>query len=172
MVNSNNDNDIYEILTWPNPILKKPTRKVSLNKLAELNPIIQKMIRTMEQMNGIGLAAPQVGISERFFIAVLNDQKEPQVIINPIILKRSKEQSVDEEGCLSFPGQYAQVSRPTWILVSWTDLNGNNIETKLENFAARVFLHEFDHLNGVLLINNALDGLYMYVEEKIKTNKN
>lgn len=163
--------EIFEIITWPHPVLKKPARKVSISKLPHMPSIVEKMIRTMISMKGIGLAAPQVGISERFFIAILDEEKGPEVVINPIILQQSKEKCVDEEGCLSFPDQYAQVPRATWITVSWTDLEGRNIENKLENFAARVFLHEFDHLNGVLLVNNAVDGLYTYEEDNSKLPK-
>lgn len=166
-----NDTDLFEIITWPNPKLKKPARKVSVSRIPTLSDVIEKMKRTMEQNKGVGLAAPQVGFNERFFIAILDEDKGAEPIINPVIIQRSQDKCVDEEGCLSFPELYAQVLRSNWILVSWTDLTGKNIEARLVDFPARVFQHEFDHLNGILLVNNAIDGLYKYKEEPKSTVK-
>ncbi len=119
------------------------------------------LFETLSNSNGIGLAGPQIGISKRIFVidTSLITQKDiscetiKQVYINPSIIWRSDELIVYSEGCLSIPEIYEEVERPEKIRVTYHDLQFNNIEKELEGLEARIFQHEFDHLNGVLFID-------------------
>jgi len=106
---------------------------------------------------GIGLAANQVGILQRIILVTFNLGKGSQKIvpmINPEILDQSAEKISMEEGCLSLPGLYAHVSRPTWVRVAWQNPNGVHIKKKLTGWESRIFQHELDHINGVLFIDH------------------
>jgi peptide deformylase len=125
-----------------------------------LKQFIADMIETMDAKNGIGIAAPQVGHSIRVFVlrnyievdgqSVLSD---PQVYINPKILYKSEETSVETEGCLSIPGIREEVERPVQITIEAMDLEGNQFTEELSGYNARVRMHENDHLNGVLFVD-------------------
>ncbi len=133
------------------------------DNLAEL---VGEMIDTMKDPKapGIGIAAPQVGVNARVFIVTLGIEKKKEkdyVMVNPEVLSKSEDLAVAEEGCLSLPGVYGNVLRPTAIKVKYQDLKGNWCEMKLRDLDARVFLHELDHLNGVLFIDKLVDGLVM-----------
>lgn len=133
---------------------------------SSLADLADEMIETMHDPKapGIGIAAPQVGVNARIFIVTLGaGQKHEKdfAMVNPVVLNQSEEVSVAEEGCLSLPGQFGNVLRPKEVEVEYQDLKGNKLSKKLEGLDARVFLHELDHLNGVLFIDKLVDGLVM-----------
>ncbi len=140
-----------EILKFPHPALKhpsKPLKKVD----ADLARTIRSMFDLMYQSNGVGLAANQVGLPFRFFI--VNERADPEegeelIFINPVISNRSGAKE-GEEGCLSFPGLYANVSRAEKIKVTAFNLQGQSFEMRASGMMARIIQHESDHLDGVV----------------------
>jgi len=144
------------------PILRKKAVEVKAfdNKLQEL---IDLMYEYMYKYDGVGLAAPQVGLNERFF--VVDDGQTKRTVINPQILEHLGEDVEYEEGCLSIPKIYATVMRPEEIKVKYQDVLGNTVEEELHEYTARIFQHEFDHLEGVLFI----DKLTVVQRAKIKS---
>ncbi len=137
------------------PILRIVCDKVE-NFDKDLKKLAKDMIETMHATNGIGIAAPQVGVNARIFISAINsDTRKPKelVCVNPEVLYRSPEQVVAEEGCLSLPQKFGNVKRASEIFVRFYDLKGKEQNLRLIGMDARVFLHELDHLNGVLFID-------------------
>lgn len=133
---------------------------------AYLSKLAEEMIETMHDPKapGIGIAAPQVGVNARMFIVTLGIERKQEkdvVVVNPEVLSESEEVAIAEEGCLSLPGEYGNVLRPVEIEVEFQDLKGDLHKMKLRELDARVFLHELDHLNGVLFIDKLVDGLVM-----------
>lgn len=118
-----------------------------------LHILIQAMYETLEEAEGIGLAAPQVGVDKRFFIVSLPDGTKRE-FINPEITGMSVETNPYEEGCLSLPGVYHDVVRPSKVIISAQDANGNPFTLKASGLMARVIQHEYDHLDGVLFIDH------------------
>jgi peptide deformylase len=138
-----------KIRLYPDPVLKIPTEPVErFDK--ELSFFIEKMRLAMEIFEGVGLAAPQVGVSKK--IALVSYEKAFYVLINPRILEQDGEQDGDE-GCLSFPGIYAPVKRPARIKVAARDAAGQERVYDVDGYVARAFLHEMDHLDGKLFID-------------------
>jgi peptide deformylase len=135
------------LVKWPDPILAKPC--LPIEDLTKWHNIAKKMFEIMYENHGCGLAAPQVGLLYRIF--VLNTTGKEMVFINPILHKVNKGNEEMEEGCLSLPGIKMIVSRPRQILVSWTDLDGDNHKSQYEGITSRAWLHENDHLNGILI---------------------
>jgi len=141
-----------KIRVYPDPILKKIAAP-----LTDFGPKSQKlfedMIETMYLDDGVGLAAPQVGVSLRVLIASPTAKPgEEQVIVNPEILEESGRET-ESEGCLSVPGLAVKVARAKKIRLRYQDRQGNSHEVTLKDFFARVIQHEMDHLNGILLID-------------------
>jgi peptide deformylase len=140
------------ILTYPNEVLQKPCEKVLVFDRA-LRKLINDMHTTMIEADGVGLAAPQVGIEKR--IAIVEDDEGKIVhIINPIILEEAGSQ-LGPEGCLSFPGLFGDVSRPNEIKIRAQDKFGNFFVLEAKEYFARVILHEMDHLDGILFPSKA-----------------
>jgi peptide deformylase len=119
-------------------------------------PLLSEMAELMALRNGCGLAAPQVGVSLRFFI--FREGAGVRVAVNPVIAYRSKEVDVGEEGCLSFPGQRVPVGRARAIRVRWVDETGRDFDQVLSGWMARVFQHECDHLDGVTILPRPSSG--------------
>ena len=146
---------ILPILVAPNPVLKtkcKPVDEVT----PELAKLMDDMLDTMYDAPGIGLAAPQVGVSKRILVIdVARDGEEPQPlkIANPEIIWESEDTSVYQEGCLSIPEQYADVERPAEVGVRYLDENGKEHEIEADGLLATCIQHEMDHLEGVLFID-------------------
>lgn len=134
---------------YPDPALSEPTEPVECFD-AELASFVEKMRVALEVYEGVGLAAPQVGVSKK--IALVAHDGNFYVLINPRLLEREGEQEA-EEGCLSFPGIYAQVKRPSRVKVAAFDVEGVEHVYEMEGFLARAFLHEMDHLDGKLFIS-------------------
>ncbi len=144
-----------ELVINPNPILKQSSKIVEkVDK--DLQKLMDDMLETMYFEEGAGIAAVQVGILKRIFILDIDkkdsgQEKNPIFFINPEITWLSEEKSVFNEGCLSFPGGRAMLSRPARVKVSFTDYDGNPKELEVEDFMARGVLHENDHLNGITM---------------------
>jgi peptide deformylase len=146
---------IRRILTLPDPVLRKQARPVERVD-DELRRLAGDMLATMYDAPGIGLAAPQIGVSRRLIVMdpAKDDQpKTPIVMANPEILERSDELRVHEEGCLSIPDFTAEIERPAITRVAYVDLKGKQQETELEGIWSTLVQHEIDHLNGVLFID-------------------
>lgn len=140
------------ILCYPEPVLSEHAEDVEEidGRLVETS---EEMLRTMYEARGLGLAGPQIGLGRR--IVVANHTGEPNdeiTVINPVIVER-EDQQMGEEGCLSFPGIYTKIPRAARILVQAYDLDGNEVRFEAEGLAARLWQHEIDHLDGVLIVN-------------------
>ena len=143
-------------------ILKKKSREVEVID-DKIQNLIDDMIETMHKYNGVGLAAVQVGILKKVVVIDLYDDKGPIVLINPVILKTKGEQEVDE-GCLSFPNEFAKVIRPAEVTAEYTDRNGKRIKVKAKELLAQAICHEVDHLNGEVFIDKIIPGTLEYIE--------
>ena len=142
------------IIKYPNKFLREPTVIVDLPLNTDHESLIKTMIEEMYKNNGVGLAANQIGSSNKIFvIEISNERNNPQEFINPIIKKQSKEKLTQEEGCLSCPGQLGNVRRPIYVGLEWTCEHGKEHYKTFYNFPARVIQHEMDHLNGILCID-------------------
>ncbi|MGH2818887.1 MAG: peptide deformylase [Actinomycetota bacterium] len=141
---------VLRIRTFGDPGLRQRAREV--DKITDVHRrLVEDMLETMRAAPGVGLAAPQVGVQERIFVWEVDD--EHGAVVNPVIVESSDEEAVYEEGCLSVPGLYCEVSRPARIEVRGLDLDGNLLSMSLDEFSARVWQHEIDHLDGVLFID-------------------
>ena len=140
---------ILEIRKYPDPVLKKISEPVTVfdDSLAEF---VKVLFASMRVHDGVGLAAPQVGVLKK--IAVVEYDGKSYVLINPKVIDQKGIQE-GEEGCLSFPGIYANVVRPQWVKIETHDINGNIQTYEGEGYTARAFLHEMDHLSGKLFID-------------------
>ena len=146
---------LRQILTEPNRILRQksmPVQKVD----KDLQKLMNDMLETMYAAPGIGLAAIQIGIPKRVIvldIAKKDVPKNPMFFVNPEIVEKSENNSTYEEGCLSVPGQFAEIDRPNRCLVKYLDYNGQSKEINAEGMLATCIQHEMDHLEGILFID-------------------
>ncbi len=151
---------ILKIRLYGDPCLRKKSLPVK-----DVGPgerlLIQSMIETMRQAKGVGLAAPQVGINQRIFVADIG--QGPIAVVNPQIIKKEGA-VVMEEGCLSIPGVMAKIKRPQKILVKFLDEHNRETELNFDDLMARVVVHETDHLNGKLIV----DYLGLVQKRKLK----
>lgn len=144
---------IYPIVKFPDPILQQPAEPVTVFD-AELRKLVDDMFTSMYDAQGIGLAAPQIGVSKRLTVIDLSFQKKPEdkiVLINPEVIEINGKQ-VEEEGCLSLPEIRDRVVRAAEVKVRAQDAEGKPIEVKGTELLARAMLHEIDHLDGILFI--------------------
>ena len=146
---------IREILTVPDPRLKEVSKPVEGGVTDELRALMDDMLETMYDAPGIGLAAPQIGVLERLIVldCTKDENPQPTVMFNPEVLASSDDLSTYEEGCLSIPDQFADVTRPAHVRVGWIDENGNPQEKDFDGLWATCVQHEIDHLNGKLFID-------------------
>ncbi len=145
---------ILRILEVPNPILKRPTSEVP-EVDDGIRRLLDDMLETMYAAPGIGLAAPQVGDGRRVAVVDVSEEKNaPLRLINPRILWRSEELETAEEGCLSLPDQYGEVTRPREVEILYLDERGAQRRLKAEGLLARCIQHEIDHLDGILFIDH------------------
>jgi peptide deformylase len=146
---------VREIITLPDKRLRlvsEPVKTVD----AELRTLVDDMLETMYKAPGVGLAAIQLGVPRRIVTvdtAKKDEEKQPQVFLNPEILSASEEKATYEEGCLSIPEYYEEVERPVGVKVRYMDLDGKTHEIDANGFLATVLQHEIDHTNGVLFID-------------------
>lgn len=144
-----------KIVIEPDPILRKKSE--NLEKVDnDTRKLLDEMLKTMYAAPGIGLAAVQIGILKRLVVIDISkeDQKKnPLFLINPVITYKSKNTSIYEEGCLSLPGHFAEIERPSQCSVDYIDYNGKEKKLKADGLLATCIQHEVDHLNGVLFID-------------------
>jgi peptide deformylase len=140
----------HEIRIFGDPVLKSQASVVD-NIDGKLVALTEEMFQVMYDAPGIGLAAPQIGIQKQIFVWDLQDDDGPRTILNPVISEYGTDEWVYEEGCLSIPGLYVEMLRPKTIHVTGIDLDGNDVSFEADELLARLFQHEVDHLNGVLM---------------------
>jgi peptide deformylase len=142
------------VLRYPHPLLRKENKAIEESEMDDAKRIAKEMLLVMYASNGVGLAAPQVGINKRLMVfnpeGAAKAWLQEVVLVNPVIVGKSKPTDVEIEGCLSFPGMGGEVRRHEWVKVESTRLNGKKFKVKYEGWKARIFQHEFDHLDGVL----------------------
>ncbi len=148
---------VLEIVHYPDPVLLTVGKPFGDEEFgAPMEKLAADMFATMEKAGGVGLAAPQVGISKRMFVMDIpaNDEREQVkvVMINPEIVSVEGEQ-IGDEGCLSFPGLYQVVQREMRVIARAQDINGKQFEIDVEGLAARCILHETDHCDGIVFID-------------------
>jgi peptide deformylase len=144
------------ILIAPHPLLKARARPVGPADQAAVRDLVPQMFNTMYRAPGIGLAAPQVGHLLRVITIDLmpDDKPAPLALINPEIVAQAKELASREEGCLSLPGQYAEVTRPARVKVRYLDPTGARREVEADGLLAACLQHEIDHLDGILFVDH------------------
>jgi peptide deformylase len=148
--------EALSILVVPDPILKAKARPVGPDDADRVRSLVPRMFATMYRAPGIGLAAPQVGVGLRLAIVDLmpDDKPAPIVLINPEVVARSEDLATREEGCLSLPGQYADVTRPARVTVRYTDAHGARRQVEAEGLLSACLQHEIDHLDGILFVDH------------------
>ncbi|HVF31610.1 MAG TPA: peptide deformylase [Acidimicrobiales bacterium] len=140
----------YTIRVFGDPVLKQRAAEVT-NVDGALVRLVDDMVETMYEAPGVGLAAPQVGVQKRLFVYDLHDGLGARTLVNPVITESRGEWEY-EEGCLSVPGLYFPIVRPKEVHLTGYDLEGNEVSIEADEFEARVFQHELDHLDGRLLL--------------------
>jgi peptide deformylase len=146
---------IHPIVKYGDPVLETPTKMVGKFD-EELQALVADMFESMYAAQGVGLAAPQIGIGLRVAVIDVSNGKNPEaklICTNPEIIHAEGEQR-EEEGCLSVPGFRGYVARPQYVTIRALDVAGKEFEMRGEGLLARAFCHEIDHLNGVLFINH------------------
>jgi peptide deformylase len=148
--------DTLTILVVPDPVLKARAKPVGPGDMERVRALVPRMFSTMYKAPGIGLAAPQVGVGLRCAVIDLmaDNVSSPITLINPEVVAQSEELAIREEGCLSLPGQYAEVTRPACVTVRHLDLDGVKREIQAEGLMAACLQHEIDHLDGVLFVDH------------------
>lgn len=136
------------------PVLRKKSKVIEVFD-EKLKTLAEDMIETMHDADGVGLAAPQIGLLKRLIVVDLYDEEGPKVFVNPVI-ESPEGCQIDVEGCLSLPGQQGYVERPETLKLKYQDLDGVAHELVAEDFFARVLCHEVDHLEGVLYIDKVI----------------
>ncbi|KAL1314788.1 hypothetical protein AAHE18_16G215100 [Arachis hypogaea] len=159
-----------KIVEYPDPKLRaKNKRIVSFDD--NLKSLAREMFDVMYKTNGIGLSAPQVGIDVQLMVfnpVGESGEGEEIVLVNPRVSKYSKKLSILNEGCLSFPGIYADVKRPESVKIDARDVNGNRFSFSLDGLPARVFQHEFDHLQGILFFERMTEEVLGNIREQLQ----
>lgn len=164
---------LREIVFLPDPVLRRKARKVTTFD-GDLQVLIDDMIETMREAPGVGLAAPQVGVSERVIVVEYAEDEEDEdgpkklyVLVNPEIVAPSEETELGIEGCLSVPGLIGEVDRHTSLTVKGLNRRGQAVKYKVNGWLARIFQHEIDHLEGVLFTDRATKAWRVKDEEEI-----
>ena len=160
------ENQVLEIRKYPDPVLKKPSQAVEVFN-EELKKFVKDLFASMHVHDGVGLAAPQVGVLKK--IAVVEYEGKSYVLINPKVIDQKGTQE-SEEGCLSFPGIYANVLRPEWVKIEAQNEKGKLQTLEGEGYVARAFLHEMDHLSGKLFIDYLSNLKRNAIKKKISKN--
>jgi len=167
---------LRQIATLPDPVLRRKARAVTRFE-AELQTLIDDMIETLRDAPGVGLAAPQVGVSDRLIVVEYpedDDQedapKKLSVVVNPEIKEISAETEMGIEGCLSIPGLQGEVERSLAVTVKGQTRRGQPVKIKAKGWLARIFQHEIDHLNGVVFTDRATKVWKPAPEEPVLDN--
>jgi len=157
-----------KLVYYPDEFLSKKVNSVNIDNV-DFNPLELKneMVEFMLSNNGIGLSANQIGLDAQLF--VMGDGKDNNsILINPVVLQHTKEIVIDIEGCLSFPNVFAQVKRPKEILVEYYDENLEKKRTHLKDYSVKVFLHEYDHLQGITFKDRVSPLVWKMANKKAK----
>jgi peptide deformylase len=147
---------LAQIRQYPDPVLRLRAREVEQFG-DDLKRLVERMLRLMQDANGVGLAANQVGTIRRVFVFQPDPDSEPVAIVNPVIVERGGEAVSDEEGCLSMQGVQVPVERALTVRLEGRDPDGGEISIDLSELGARVAQHELDHLDGVLILDRTTD---------------
>lgn len=162
---------IYEVKKYGDPVLREKTIEVETVD-DSIREILNNMLETMYDKKGVGLAAPQVGISKRILVTDWSGEgEEIRKVVNPVITPLTDELMDWEEGCLSVPGIYKKVERPKKIRVDYLNENGEKVSEELEGFPAIVMQHEFDHLEAVLFVDRISPMAKRMVAKKLQSLK-
>jgi peptide deformylase len=140
----------YQVRVFGDPVLRKVAAEIT-DVDGKLVKLVDDMLDTMYAEPGIGLAAPQVGVGRRLFVYDIGEG--PEAIVNPVIAE-SRGEWVYDEGCLSVPGLFWEITRPKEIHLTGYDLDGNEVSIEADELLARLFQHELDHLDGVMLVDH------------------
>lgn len=153
---ASNATSLLPILIAPNQILKTRARPVDPHDADLVRDLVPRMFATMYRAPGIGLAAPQISLSLRLIVIDVtpDDKRQPHSLINPEVIAVSEELAMREEGCLSLPGQYADITRPARVKVRYLDQTGAKREIEAEGLLAACLQHEIDHLDGILFVDH------------------
>ena len=163
---------IKKILTEPDPFLRQISHEVE--KVDEkIRKLMDDMLETMYAAPGIGLAAIQIGVPKRVIVIDLSKEveKKPLYFVNPKVIIKSKNNSTYEEGCLSVPGQFAEVDRPDQCHINYLDNNGQQKQLKAEGLLATCIQHEMDHLEGILFIDHLSKLKKSFIIKKLSKQK-
>lgn len=134
----------------------------------------QEMIDFMIKNHGIGLAANQIGLTKRVFVMGsynIPGFPKPFALFNPLIIEKSQEMVLDQEGCLSYPGLYLKIKRPSWVVAAYQDSSGTVKEVKIDGYLSKCFQHELDHLNGICFVDKVSKMKLNLAMKKIRKNK-
>ena len=142
-----------DVLHHPSPVLKTRAREVDVTSDTDLRALVRSMAETMYDENGIGLAAPQIGVDKRVIVFDIEDKLA--ALCNPVIVEASEETAVDDEGCLSVPGVTVPVERSVRVVCQGQTTEGRDVSLEATDLLARVIQHEIDHLDGVLILDRA-----------------
>ena len=147
---------VREIRRYGDPVLRE--KAASVADVGAVRTVVEDMLDTLEKADGVGLAGPQIGESVRIVVvhppAETDEEREdPRVFVNPEIVERFGPQTTAEEGCLSIPGVFETVKRPSGVAVRAVDGNGDPFEVRAEGLLSRILQHEIDHLDGVLFVD-------------------
>jgi len=156
---------LLKIKFYPDPILRKKCEAIK-EITEEIKNLGRDMVETMEKNKGIGLSAPQVGELKR--IIIVQAENQPRVLINPKIIKKTKETEIGEEGCLSFPGLFLKIKRAKGVETEALNENGEKINFKAEGLPARILQHETDHLDGILFIDKISFWQKLKIRKKLQ----
>jgi peptide deformylase len=144
-----------QVLAHPNPALKQKAEAIEARRDRDLARLAKQMAKLMYASHGVGLAATQVGVQKRIIVFDVSDDVQPVAVCNPVIVERSAETEIDEEGCLSLPGLNVPIERAAAVVCEGVDLKGEPVPFEATDLLARVLQHETDHLDGILILDRA-----------------
>lgn len=156
-----------EIRKYGDPVLRKKAKYIK-EVTGDIRSLVGRMWNAMYENNGIGLAAPQVGVLKKLIVVDTREEGEKLAIVNPRLVSSSEEEDFYTEGCLSIPGVEGDVLRPIAVVVEGEDLSGKPIRLEAEELLARVLQHEIDHLNGVLFVDLISDDQKKKLERPLR----
>lgn len=161
---------ILEIKYWPDPCLKKVAQEVT--DFDGIDSLVENLFETMSEKHGMGLAATQCNIQQRVLVidTCHTGGTIRKAFINPVIKEKTEKTIVSEEGCLSFPGVFAKVTRASGVVIENTTLTGDTEEVILNNVDAICFQHELDHLNGIIFFDHLKVAKRIMMEQKLRKN--
>lgn len=163
-----------EFKLGPHETLIQPSTTWDFSTDKDPQELEKAMINFMLEAKGIGLAANQIGLTKRIFVMGshnITGFPEPFALFNPRIIECSSEEVLDDEGCLSYPGLFLKVKRPSWIIAEYQNSKGDLIEAKFEGYLAKCFQHELDHLDGICFVDRVSQMKLQLAMKKLKKVK-